>query len=104
LEWQVSGRADDQDNAFCCPNSLTPTPRKVREGWGTLCLGRASEIEACATGNEEIRADWTRQPQEFDPHVEPIEVIDREGGKTDVRVRQFVQSLGGDVRSDSSVA
>ena len=55
-------------------------------------------------GKEQIRAYWTRQWQEFDPHVEPIEVIDREGGKTDVRVRQFVQSLGGDVRSDSSVA
>ena len=54
-------------------------------------------------GKEEIRAYWTRQWQEFDPHVEPIEVIDREGGKTDVKVRQFVKSLGGDVLSDSEV-
>lgn len=54
-------------------------------------------------GKEEIRAYWTRQWQEFDPHVEPIEVIDREGGKTDVKVRQLVKSLGGDVLSDSSV-
>ena len=30
-------------------------------------------------GKEEIRAYWTRQWQEFDPHVEPLEVIDREG-------------------------
>ena len=35
--------------------------------------------------------------QEFDPHVEPIEMIDREGGKTDVKVHQLVKSLGGDV-------
>jgi hypothetical protein len=54
-------------------------------------------------GKEEIRAYWTRQWQEFDPHVEPIEVIDREGGKTDVKVRQLVKSLGGDVLSDSEV-
>ena len=30
-------------------------------------------------GKEEIRAYWTRQWKEFDPHVEPLEVIDREG-------------------------
>ncbi len=54
-------------------------------------------------GKEEVRAYWTRQWQEFDPHVEPIEVIDREGGKTDVRVHQLVKSLGGDILSDSEV-
>jgi len=54
-------------------------------------------------GKEEIRAYWTRQWKEFDPHVEPIEVIDREGGKADVRVHQLVKSLGGDVISDSEV-
>ncbi len=54
-------------------------------------------------GKEEIRAYWTRQWKEFDPHVEPIEVIDREGGKADVRVHQLVKSLGGDVLSDSEV-
>jgi hypothetical protein len=54
-------------------------------------------------GKEEIRAYWTRQWQEFDPHVEPVEVIDREGGKTEVKVHQLVKSLGGDVLSDSEV-
>jgi hypothetical protein len=54
-------------------------------------------------GKEEIRAYWNRQWKEFDPHVEPIEVIDREGGKADVRVHQVVKSLGGDVLSDSEV-
>lgn len=54
-------------------------------------------------GKQEIRAYWTRQWNEFDPHVEPIEVIEHEAGKTDVRVHQLVKSLGGDVLSDSEV-
>jgi hypothetical protein len=54
-------------------------------------------------GKEEIRAYWTRQWQEFDPHVEPIEIIDREEDKTDVRVHQLVKSLGCDILSDSEV-
>ena len=54
-------------------------------------------------GKEEIRAYWTRQWQEFDPHVEPLEVIERDGGKAEVRVHQVVKSLGGDVLSDSEV-
>ncbi len=54
-------------------------------------------------GKEEIRAYWTRQWQEFDPHVEPVEVIEREGGKAEVKVHQLVKSLGGDVLSDSEV-
>jgi hypothetical protein len=54
-------------------------------------------------GKEEIRSYWIRQWKEFDPHVEPLEVIDREGGITDVKVHQLVKSLGGDVLSDSEV-
>ena len=54
-------------------------------------------------GKEEIRAYWTPQWQEFDPHVEPLEVMEREDGKTHVRVHQLVKSLGGDVISDSEV-
>jgi hypothetical protein len=30
-------------------------------------------------GNEDIRSYRTRQWKEFDPHVEPLEVIDQEG-------------------------
>jgi hypothetical protein len=63
---------------------------------------RASE-GGRVVGKEEIRAYWTRQWREFDPHVEPVEVIDREGGKTEVRVHQLVKSLGGDVLSDSEL-
>jgi hypothetical protein len=56
-----------------------------------------------AVGKEEIRAYWTRQWKQFDPHVEPIEILDREDSKTDVRVHQIVKSLSGDVLSDSEV-
>ena len=54
-------------------------------------------------GKEEIRAYWTRQWNEFDPRVEPIEVIDNPRGKIEVRVHQLVKNLQGDVLSDSEV-
>jgi hypothetical protein len=63
---------------------------------------RASE-GGRAVGKEEIRAYWLRQWNELDPHVEPIEVIDRGAGKIDVRVHQQVRSLGGDVLFDCEV-
>ena len=56
-----------------------------------------------AVGKEEIRSYWTRQWKEFDPHVEPLEVIDQDGGITEVKVHQLVKSLSGDVLSDSEV-
>ena len=54
-------------------------------------------------GKEEIRAYWTRQWQEFDPRVEPLEVIDHQGGMTEVKVHQLVKSLGGAVLFDGEV-
>ena len=63
---------------------------------------RASE-GGRVVGKEEIRAYWNRQWQEFDPEVAPIEIIDREDGKTDVRVHQLVKNLNGEVLSDSEV-
>jgi ketosteroid isomerase-like protein len=56
-----------------------------------------------AIGKDEIRAYWTRQWTQFDPHVEPIEVTDRSDGKTEVRVRQVVRNLGGDVLFEGEV-
>jgi|ERR1019366_533866 hypothetical protein len=53
-------------------------------------------------GKEEIRAYWTRQWGEFNPHVEPLAMTE-DGGKTRVRVHQLVKSLQGDVPSDSEV-
>jgi hypothetical protein len=54
-------------------------------------------------GKEEIHAYWTRQWSEFDPHVEPLAIIEEDGGKIRVRVHQVVKSLQGDVLSDSEV-
>src|SRR5664280_2365178 len=54
-------------------------------------------------GKEEIRAYWTRQWDEFDPHVEPRAMTEGNGGKTRVRVHQLVKSLQGDILSDSEV-
>ena len=54
-------------------------------------------------GKEEIRAYWSRQWKEFDPHVDPLAVLDQGAGRTQVRVHQLVKSLGGDVLSDSEV-
>jgi hypothetical protein len=59
--------------------------------------------KASVVGKEEIRSYWQRQWSEFDPHVEPIELIEREDGKTEVRVHQLVKNLAGDVLSDSEV-
>src|ERR1700749_583390 len=63
---------------------------------------RASE-GGRVVGKEEIRAYWTRQWKEFDPHVEPLEMIHHEGGVTEVKVHQLVKTTGGDVLSDSEV-
>ena len=54
-------------------------------------------------GKEEIRAYWTRQWAEFDPHVEPLAITEDDGGELRVRVRQLVKSLQGNVLSDSEV-
>jgi hypothetical protein len=54
-------------------------------------------------GKEEIRAYWTRQWGEFDPHVEPLAITEGDGGEVRVRVHQLVKRLEGDVLSDSEV-
>jgi len=48
-------------------------------------------------GKEEIRAYWTRQWGEFDPHVEPLAITQEGGGKVRVRVHQLVKNLHGEV-------
>jgi hypothetical protein len=54
-------------------------------------------------GKEEIRAYWTRQWAEFDPHVEPLAITEDAVGKVRVRVHQLVKSLQGDILADSEV-
>jgi hypothetical protein len=53
-------------------------------------------------GKEEIRAYWTRQWSEFDPHVAPL-AIEEDGEKIRVRVHQLVKSLQGEVLASSEV-
>ena len=53
-------------------------------------------------GKNEIRAYWTRQWAEFDPHVDPL-AMSEDRSRIRVRVRQWVKSLQGDVLSDSEV-
>ena len=54
-------------------------------------------------GKQAIRDYWTRQWAEFDPHVDVLEVVDREAGKTDVKVHQLVKNVKGDVLSDTEL-
>ena len=54
-------------------------------------------------GKSEIRAYWTRQWAEFDPHVAPLAITEEDGGRIRVKVHQLVKSLQGDVLSDSEV-
>ena len=54
-------------------------------------------------GKDQIGAYWTRQWQEFDPRVEPVEIIEQEDGQAAVRVHQLVKSLAGDVLFDGEV-
>jgi ketosteroid isomerase-like protein len=54
-------------------------------------------------GKEAIRAYWTRQWGDFDPHVEPLAMTEEEDGRLRVRVRQLVKNLQGDILSDSEV-
>jgi hypothetical protein len=63
---------------------------------------RASE-GGKVVGREEIRAYWSRQWAEFDPHVEPLAMTEDDGGRVRVRVHQLVRSLQGEVLSDSEV-
>lgn len=56
-----------------------------------------------ATGKEDIRAYWTRQWNEFDPEVKPVEIVDEDGGTTKVRVHKIVKNLSGEVLFDGEV-
>jgi ketosteroid isomerase-like protein len=54
-------------------------------------------------GKEEIRAYWTRQWSEFDPHVQPVAMTEDGDGTILVQVHQVVKSLQGDLLADSEV-
>lgn len=54
-------------------------------------------------GKEAIREYWQRQWREFDPHVKPVAVQEREDGRVEVRVHQLVKDLRGEVLADGEV-
>lgn len=56
-----------------------------------------------ASGKGEVRAYWTHQWLEVDPHVDPIEVLDRGESGVHVRVHQIVKNLDGVVLSEGEV-
>jgi ketosteroid isomerase-like protein len=55
-------------------------------------------------GHAAVRAYWTRQFAEIDPHVEPVEITETEDGRVDVKVHQTVRSLDGETIADGYVA
>ncbi len=54
-------------------------------------------------GPEEIRAYWTEQWSEIDPHVEPVAFHPQGAGQVLVDVHQVVRSLAGAVLADEHV-
>jgi hypothetical protein len=51
-------------------------------------------------GHEAVRAYWTEQWSEIDPHVEPVSFHREDDGRVLVEVRQVVRDLAGIVLAD----
>jgi len=56
-----------------------------------------------ARGHQEVRAYWTEQWSEIDPHVEPVSFQSEGAGRTLVEVHQVVRDLAGAVVADGHV-
>ena len=56
-----------------------------------------------ALGHEGVRAYWTEQWSEIDPHVEPVTFHPEESGRILVEVHQVVRDLAGAVLADEHV-
>ena len=56
-----------------------------------------------ARGHQEVRAYWTEQWSEIDPHVEPASFRPEGAGRTLVDVHQVVRDLAGAVQADDHV-
>jgi hypothetical protein len=54
-------------------------------------------------GPEEVRAYWTEQWSEINPHVEPVSFYPEEAGRILVDVHQVVRDLAGAVLADEHV-
>ncbi len=47
-------------------------------------------------GHDEIRAYWTRQWSEINPHVDPVKITEQQGDMIEVTVHQTVKDLKGE--------
>ncbi|HTW95899.1 MAG TPA: nuclear transport factor 2 family protein, partial [Tepidisphaeraceae bacterium] len=56
-----------------------------------------------AHGREAVRAYWTEQWSEIDPHVEPVAFLREGDGRVLVEVHQVVRDLAGTVLADVHV-
>ncbi|MEH1939855.1 MAG: nuclear transport factor 2 family protein [Nostoc sp.] len=56
-----------------------------------------------ALGHEGVRAYWTEQWSEINPHVEPVTFHPEEAGRILVEVHQVVRDLAGAVLADEHV-
>jgi hypothetical protein len=54
-------------------------------------------------GQENVRAYWTYQWSQVNPHVEPVSIHDEAVGKTVVDVHQVVRDLTGNILIDQMV-
>jgi hypothetical protein len=54
-------------------------------------------------GPDEVRAYWTEQWSEIDPHVEPVAFYSEDAGRILVDVHQVVRDLAGTVLADVHV-
>ena len=54
-------------------------------------------------GPEEVRAYWTQQWREINPHVEPVAFYPEDAGRILVDVHQVVRDLAGAVLADEHV-
>jgi hypothetical protein len=55
------------------------------------------------TGHDEIRAYWTRQWTEINPHVEPVKIVEQQDGSLEITVHQIVKDLNGEILFDGNV-
>ena len=55
------------------------------------------------SGHDEIRAYWTRQWKEINPHVEPVGFNERQDGTLEISVQQLVKDLQGNQLFDGIV-
>lgn len=81
--------ARDIDTALSTMHSAIEWPKAFEGGY--------------VNGHEAIRAYWTRQWTEINPHVEPIAFTKRQNETVEITVHQLVRNAAGDLLFDGNV-